>query len=107
MIDLTHILSPWQHAPAWYVALSGGLDSSVLLHLLADYTRHHHAPPLRAIHIHHGLQAAADSWPAHCQSLCDKLAIELQVIHVTVAPGASLEQAARNARYHAFADILR
>ncbi|WP_447735360.1 tRNA lysidine(34) synthetase TilS [Pseudomonas shirazensis] len=107
MIDLTHSLSPWQHAPAWYVALSGGLDSSVLLHLLADYTRYHHAPPLRAIHIHHGLQAAADSWPAHCQSLCDKLAIELQVIHVTVAPGASLEQAARNARYHAFADILR
>lgn len=102
MINLT----PWLDAPAWHVAFSGGLDSTVLLHLLADYVRAHDAPPLRAVHIHHGLQAAADSWPAHCQSVCDGLGIELQVIHVQVAPSASLEQAARDARYAAFSQLL-
>lgn len=63
-------------------------------------------PPLRAIHIHHGLQAAADAWPAHCQAICDNFDVELQVIHVQVSPGASLEQAARDARYAAFSQVL-
>ncbi|CAB5523588.1 tRNA(Ile)-lysidine synthase [Pseudomonas putida] len=106
MINLTAQLSPWLNAPAWYVAFSGGLDSTVLLQLLADYARRHRAPPLRAVHIHHGLQAAADDWPQHCQSICDGLGLELQVIHVQVTPGASLEQAARDARYAAFAQVL-
>ncbi|ANY89011.1 MULTISPECIES: tRNA lysidine(34) synthetase TilS [Pseudomonas] len=106
MINLTPQLSPWLNAPAWHVAFSGGLDSTVLLHLLADYARRHETPPLRAVHIHHGLQAAADDWPQHCQSICDGLGLELQVIHVQVAPGASLEQSARDARYAAFTQIL-
>ncbi|MGJ7548234.1 tRNA lysidine(34) synthetase TilS [Pseudomonas alloputida] len=102
MINLT----PWLNAHAWYIAFSGGLDSTVLLHLLANHARSHASPPLRALHIHHGLQSAADAWPAHCQSICDQLGIELQVIHVQVAPGASLEQAARDARYAAFNCVL-
>ncbi len=87
------------------MAFSGGLDSTVLLHLLAHLAKHHSLPVLSAIHIHHGLQAAADAWPAHCQSVCDALGVPLHVMRVTVQPGASLERAAREARYAAFASL--
>ena len=87
------------------MAFSGGLDSTVLLHLLADLAQHHRLPPLSAVHIHHGLQAAADAWPEHCQAFCDALGVPLQVLRVQVPAGASLERAAREARYGAFARL--
>ncbi len=99
-------LAPWRSAPAWQVALSGGLDSTVLLHLLATLGHTERLPPLFALHIHHGLQAAADAWPAHCQQLCDGLGVPLRVVNVQVAAGASVERAAREARYQAFAQVL-
>ncbi|SFW53464.1 tRNA(Ile)-lysidine synthase [Pseudomonas sp. NFACC19-2] len=100
-------LQPWRTAPAWRIAFSGGLDSSVLLHLLADWARHEELPPLYAIHVHHGLQPAGDAWPAHCARICEQLGIALEVVRVHVTPGASLEQAARSARYQAFCERLK
>lgn len=99
-------LAGWRDAPAWHVGFSGGLDSTVLLHLLADLARQQTVPRLNAIHVHHGLQAVADSWPAHCQRICDELGVPLQVLHVCVPTGASLEAAARQARYAAFTGVL-
>src|SRR5690606_32375381 len=99
---LLSCLQPWIDAPAWRVALSGGLDSSVLLHLLARLSHVQQLPPLSAIHIHHGLQAQADAWAEHCQQLCAGLGVPLEVVRVRVEGGASLERAAREARYAAF-----
>ena len=100
---LLHALAPWRNAPAWHIAFSGGLDSTVLLHLLANSES---IPPLSAVHVHHGLQAAADAWPSHCQSICDHLGVPLRIMRVQVQPGASLEGAAREARYQAFTEVM-
>jgi tRNA(Ile)-lysidine synthase len=84
------------------VGLSGGLDSTVLLHVLARL-----APVqrfvLRAAHVHHGLQAAADAWPAHCETVCAKLGVPLQVLRVEVdrQHPQGIEAAARAARHAA------
>ncbi len=105
--SLLDSLSPWRGAPAWYIALSGGLDSTVLLHLLVRLREQQALPPLFAIHVHHGLQSAADAWPAHCQSFCDQLGVPLHIERVQVGSGASLERAARDARYRAFEHRLQ
>ncbi|WP_296271088.1 tRNA lysidine(34) synthetase TilS [Pseudomonas sp. UBA6323] len=110
MTDLTtrlrQALQSWRTAPVWRIAFSGGLDSSVLLHLLAAWARHEKLPALSAIHVHHGLQPTADAWPEHCAQFCARLDIPLEIVKVRVTPGASLEQAARNARYAVFSERL-
>lgn len=104
--SLLNTLAPWRSAPAWHVAFSGGLDSTVLLHALAGLARQHALPPLHAIHVHHGLQAAADAWPGHCLAVCQGLGVPLHVAYVQVRQQASLEQAARQARYAVFEQRL-
>ena len=97
--------SPLLQSPI-LVALSGGLDSSVLLHLLA------HSPlrenGLRATHVHHGLHPDANAWAAHCESLCAALEVPLTVAKVEVRnDGDGPEAAARMARHAAFERELR
>ncbi|MCD9028106.1 tRNA lysidine(34) synthetase TilS [Luteimonas sp. BDR2-5] len=90
------------------VGFSGGLDSTVLLHRLArDSALRAHG--LRALHVHHGLQPAADAWAAHCREVCAMLDVPLDVATVTVARDSALgpEGAARVARHAAFADALQ
>ncbi len=82
------------------VALSGGADSTALLLACADKW----PGQVRAIHIHHGLQAAADDFERHCVALCEQLHVPLAVHRVDArhAPGESPEDAARKARYESF-----
>ena len=93
-------------APAWWLGLSGGLDSMVLLELLSQARQLSGIPPLHAIHVHHGLHPEADAWAAHCQRACDARGVPLTVVRVQVGQGASIEEAARDARYAAFAEVL-
>jgi len=91
------------------VALSGGADSAALLSAAAALPKDFRSLPLRAVHIDHGLQAAAAEFRAACRSLCEHLGVPLTVIGVRVnaEPGGSLEAAARTARYAAFASELK
>ncbi len=83
------------------VAFSGGADSTALL--LA--ARQAWPGQVRALHVHHGLQPAADDFERHCAGLCGTLGIPLHVRRVDAAhaPGESPEDAARLARYAALA----
>lgn len=88
---------------AYLIAFSGGLDSSVLLHLFAKQREIQPHLALRAIHIHHGLSPNADNWAAHCQHICDQLQIPLIIENVEIDTQNGIEQGAREARYQAIA----
>ena len=87
------------------VAYSGGPDSTALLLACAEKW---HAQ-VTAIHVHHGVQAAADSFEQHCRETCARLGVPLTVIRVNGrhAPGQSPEDAARRARYQALDDVAK
>lgn len=87
-----------------WVALSGGMDSSLLLTLAAEVC-HAQGRPLKALHVNHGLQDAAAAFEHHCRALCQRLGVELTVARVVVSlQGKGVEGAAREARYAAFAE---
>jgi tRNA(Ile)-lysidine synthase len=90
------------------VALSGGADSTALLSAAAVEPRFR-GLPLRAVHVDHGLQAAAAEFRAACSRLCSHLGVPLELIRVEVqaAAGLSIEAAARDARYAALAAQIR
>lgn len=81
------------------VALSGGADSTALLVACARLW----PGRVRAIHVNHGLQAAADAFERHCLTLCQTLDVPLDIETVDARParGDSPEDAARRARYAA------
>lgn len=87
------------------VAFSGGADSSALL--LGCHARW--PGQVRAIHVHHGLQAAADGFQQHCEQLCDLHGIPLKVCAIDArhTQGQSPEDAARQGRYAALIDAAQ
>lgn len=88
--------------PHLVLAFSGGLDSCVLLHLLAE-CRQTLPFQLQAHHVHHGLSSHADAWQSFCQQVCEKRQISLMVSKVKIdqSSGLGIEAAAREARYKA------
>ena len=87
-----------------YIGYSGGLDSTVLLNMVAS------CPELTskviAVHVHHGLSPHADAWSDHCQHFCQRLNVVCKVVKVAVTHGPNLEERARIVRYQAFDDCL-
>ena len=95
------------HVPAGAricVGYSGGLDSTVLLELLARI-RVRRPIQLTAVHVHHGLSPNADGWASHCEARARALGVALVVerVHVDRASPLGIEAAARAARHAAFA----
>src|SRR4051812_18858149 len=81
-------------------AFSGGLDSTVLLHALAQSPTARERG-LRAVHIDHGLSDESAQWTQHCRTFASDLDVELVARKVRVARsrGLGMEASARRARY--------
>jgi len=98
-----------QSIKTFWIAFSGGLDSTVLLHLISTQI----APPINSlvnvIHINHGLSRHAQQWESHCKQFCESLNFSYHTVAVDARPkpGESPEGAARRARYCAFEHLIQ
>lgn len=83
------------------IALSGGVDSSVLLDLLAQRAARFR---ISCLHVNHGISPNAGAWARFCRDLAAQYGLPCRVKKVDLAPYRSLgrEGAARAARYAAF-----
>jgi tRNA(Ile)-lysidine synthase len=104
--DLDRQLRPFMGRSRFWVAFSGGVDSTVLLHATAACLAlwpQTQRPELRAVHINHGLQSQADSWQQACVDFCQTLNISCDTVSVSISGSRQgLEKMAREARYQAF-----
>lgn len=96
------------------IGLSGGADSVFLLSFLAEYKRRNELSfPILAVHVNHcirGDEASRDE--EFSRSFASSLGIEFESHSIDVPTlsdelGIGLEEAARNARYSVFREILR
>lgn len=105
--QLLESLQPYREHKRWLLGLSGGLDSVVLLHLLSVLRKQEELPPLLAVHVNHQINTSSDLWSKHCQRLCKKLRVDIEVHAVEVVPaGRGPEAAARDARYRIFEELI-
>ncbi|HXC59921.1 MAG TPA: tRNA lysidine(34) synthetase TilS [Steroidobacteraceae bacterium] len=89
---------------------SGGLDSTVLLHLMLRVRRAHPRQiQIRAVHVDHHLQAASAQFRAHCLGLARRWRVPITVLDadVKLGRGESLEEAARDARLGCWRSQMR
>jgi len=77
------------------VALSGGIDSVVLLHFLNK----HYPGNVRAVHINHNLSKFSKEWGTFCSALCNDQKIEYKDIDINLENSSNIEENARKKRY--------
>ncbi len=83
------------------VALSGGLDSTVLLHALSGLAEAR-SIGLRACHVDHGLNSDSAAWAQHNAGFCESLGVGFSAVRVEVPESPlGVEGEARVRRYQA------
>ncbi|MED5271019.1 MAG: tRNA lysidine(34) synthetase TilS, partial [Pseudomonadota bacterium] len=87
------------------LALSGGLDSMVLLHLMNVHLNGKYK--IRAIHVNHNLNENSNDWSTFCKKQCSQLGIDLTIESIHPENnGSGLEASARDERYQVIKENL-
>ena len=102
------LLSEYPDAETCWIAYSGGLDSLVLLHVLASI-QDKIKIKLVAVHVNHGLSNDADLWVKHCQDKCANYGIEIQTFSIDMSHknDKGTEAYAREKRYEVLGNLMR
>jgi tRNA(Ile)-lysidine synthase len=93
------------------VALSGGLDSVVLLDTVCKAVQASNTPQqlteVWVFHIHHGLQKQADEWLEFCEKLAKKYQVhfDFRLLHFADPSQGNIEARARAGRYEALMEL--
>jgi len=89
------------------VALSGGLDSVVLLDTVCKVQAKNQSSQIFVFHIHHGLQKEADDWLIFCEKLAKKYKahFDFRLLHLIGEEQGNIESRARAGRYEALTDL--
>lgn len=89
------------------VALSGGVDSVVLLHVMHLLKQEIPTLKVSAIYVNHGLSQYAQDWQQFCQTVCTKLNVPFNAaaVHIKQKTRTSLEAQARDERYKALDEL--
>jgi len=94
---------PYLEGKRIVVALSGGVDSVVLLHYLCN----HYPKSVRAVHINHNLSHYCKEWQNFCESLCKKMSVDFTSVDICIENSSNIEEIARKKRYHALTGELQ
>jgi tRNA(Ile)-lysidine synthase len=107
MLDpVTKLLELTGPKPRVALAFSGGIDSTVLAHLLAKHRSKFGS--LRLLHVDHGLQSASSEWSRHCARLARRWRVPFVSLKANIQrrKGVSPEASARDARYELLARAM-
>jgi len=94
LVNLNH-KDPFLADKKIVVALSGGIDSVVLLH----YLNNHYPNQVRVIHCNHHISDHSNEWQDFSKKLCEKLNLDIDILDLDIPQSNNLEEAARVKRY--------
>jgi tRNA(Ile)-lysidine synthase len=101
--EIANIIKQYAHCDI-VIAYSGGVDSQVLLHSIAQLKSNQQiSNEILVCHVNHGLSDNALHWQNFAKQECHKLSLKLvvQKVNINVQPQQSLEAIARDLRYNA------
>ncbi len=100
-------LNQFSTSEKFWIACSGGMDSSVLLHLFYS-SKNKINQDIEVIYVNHGLQEEANDWAVFCEKQSLQYDIPFIQLQVTEGcpKGSSVEAWAREKRYSLIEDVM-